>query len=91
MSTTFKPFTFKKKSFALVDQITAEAITLKGRDGEMKVDVGAIKTPEIGQTIYLTLEGENYILTPEAAPTKTGKGNPIFTQSQQAQFDAAGA
>ena len=50
---SFVPFTHKEKNFAIVDLIEKDGITLKGREGEYKVDVSAIKNPEVGQTVFL--------------------------------------
>ena len=88
---SFVPFTHKKKNFAIVDLIEKDGITLKGREGEYKVDVSAIKKPEVGQTVFLTQEegSTNWTLVAEEKPKKTGKGNPVLTAAQRAQFEAS--
>ena len=88
---SFVPYTHKKKTFAIVDTISPEGIVLKGRDGEYKVDVSAIKDPEVGQTVFLTQEADstNWTLVAEEKPKKTGKGNPVLTAAQRAQFEAS--
>ena len=76
---------------AIVDLIEKDGITLKGREGEYKVDVSAIKDPEVGQTVFLTKEegSTNWTLVAEEKPKKTGKGNPVLTAAQRAQFEAS--
>ena len=88
---SFVPFTYKEKNFAIIDVISTEGITLKGREGEYKVDVSAIKDPEVGQTVFLTQEegSTNWTLVAEEKPKKTGKGNPVLTAAQRAQFEAS--
>ena len=88
---SFVPYTQKEKTFAIVDTISPEGIVLKGRDGEYKVDVSAIKNPEVGQTVFLTQEegSTNWTLVAEEKPKKTGKGNPVLTAAQRAQFEAS--
>ena len=88
---SFVPYTQKEKTFAIVDTISPEGIVLKGRDGEYKVDVSAIKDPEVGQTVFLTQEADstNWTLVAEEKPKKTGKGNPVLTAAQRAQFEAS--
>jgi hypothetical protein len=88
---SFVPFAHKEKNFAIVDLIEKDGITLKGREGEYKVDVSAIKNPEVGQTVFLTQkEGStNWTLVAEEKPKKTGKGNPVLSAEQRAQFEAA--
>ena len=88
---SFVPFTHKEKNFAIVDVVSTEGITLKGREGEYKVDVSAIKNPEVGQTVFLTQEegSTNWTLVAEEKPKKTGKGNPVLTAAQRAQFEAS--
>ena len=88
---SFVPFAHKEKNFAIVDTISPEGIVLKGRDGEYKVDVSAIKDPEVGQTVFLTQEegSTNWTLVAEEKPKKTGKGNPVLTAAQRAQFEAS--
>ena len=88
---SFVPYTHKEKNFAIVDTISPEGIVLKGRDGEYKVDVSAIKKPETGQTVFLTQEEGSTNWTPvaEEKPKKTGKGNPVLTAAQRAQFEAS--
>ena len=88
---SFVPFAHKEKNFAIVDTISPEGIVLKGRDGEYKVDVSAIKNPEVGQTVFLTQEegSTNWTLVAEEKPKKTGKGNPVLSAEQRAQFEAA--
>ena len=88
---SFVPYTQKEKTFAIVDTISPEGIVLKGRDGEYKVDVSAIKDPEVGQTVFLTQEegSTNWTLVAEEKPKKTGKGNPVLTAAQRAQFEAS--
>ena len=88
---SFVPFTHKEKNFAIVDLIEKDGITLKGREGEYKVDVSAIKNPEVGQTVFLTQEegSTNWTLVAEEKPKKTGKGNPVLTPAQLAQFEAS--
>ena len=88
---SFVPFTRKEKNFAIVDLIEKDGITLKGREGEYKVDVSAIKKPEVGQTVFLTQEegSTNWTLVAEEKPKKTGKGNPVLTAAQRAQFEAS--
>ena len=87
---SFVPFTHKEKNFAIVDLIEEDGITLKGREGEYKVDVSAIKNPEVGQTVFLTQkEGSTeWTLVAEEKPKKTTKGNPVLTAAQRAQFEA---
>ena len=88
---SFVPFTHKEKNFAIVDLIEKDGITLKGREGEYKVDVSAIKNPEVGQTVFLTQEegSTSWTLVAEEKPKKTGKGNPVLSAEQRAQFEAA--
>ena len=88
---SFVPYTQKEKTFAIVDTISPEGIVLKGREGEYKVDVSAIKDPEVGQTVFLTQEegSTNWTLVAEEKPKKTGKGNPVLTAAQRAQFEAS--
>lgn len=88
---SFVPFTHKEKNFAIVDLIEKDGITLKGREGEYKVDVSAIKNPEVGQTVFLMQETDstNWTLVAEEKPKKTGKGNPVLSAEQRAQFEAA--
>ena len=88
---SFVPFTRKEQNFAIVESVTEDGITLKGREGEYKVDVSAIKNPEVGQTVFLTQEKEstNWTLVAEKKPKKTGKGNPVLSAEQRAQFEAA--
>ena len=88
---SFVPFAHKEKNFAIVDLIEKDGITLKGREGEYKVDVSAIKNPEVGQTVFLTQEegSTNWTLVAEEKPKKTGKGNPVLSAEQRAQFEAA--
>ena len=88
---SFVPFTRKEKNFAIVDLIEKDGITLKGREGEYKVDVSAIKKPEVGQTVFLTQEegSTNWTLFAEEKPKKTVKGNPVLTAAQRAQFEAS--
>ena len=88
---SFVPFTHKEKNFAIVDLIEKDGITLKGREGEYKVDVSAIKKPEVGQTVFLTKEegSTSWTLVAEEKPKKTGKGNPVLTAAQRAQFEAS--
>ena len=88
---SFVPFARKEKNFAIVDLIEKDGITLKGREGEYKVDVSAIKKPEVGQTVFLTQEADstNWTLVAEEKPKKTGKGNPVLTAAQRAQFEAS--
>ncbi len=88
---SFVPFTRKEQNFAIVDLIEKDGIVLKGREGEYKVDVSAIKDPEVGQTIFLTQkEGStDWTLVSEEKPKKTGKGNPVLSAEQRAQFEAS--
>ena len=88
---SFVPFARKEKNFAIVDLIEKDGITLKGREGEYKVDVTAIKDPEVGQTVFLTQEegSTNWTLVAEEKPKKTGKGNPVLKAAQRAQFEAS--
>ena len=88
---SFVPYTQKEKTFAIVDTISPEGIVLKGRDGEYKVDVSAIKDPEVGQTVFLTQEEGSTNWTPvaEEKPKKTDKGFPVLTAAQRAQFEAS--
>ena len=88
---SFVPFTRKEKNFAIVDLIEKDGITLKGREGEYKVDVAAIKDPEVGQTVFLTQEEGSTNWTPvaEEKTKKTDKGNPVLTAAQRAQFEAS--
>ena len=88
---SFVPFVRKEKNFAIVDLIEKDGITLKGREGEYKVDVSAIKDPEVGQTVFLSKDeaSGNWTLTPEEKPMKTSKGNPVLTAAQSAQFEAS--
>ena len=88
---SFVPFARKEKNFAIVDLIEKDGITLKGREGEYKVDVSAIKDPEVGQTVFLTQEegSTNWTLVAEEKPKKTCKGNPVLTAAQCAQFEAS--
>ena len=89
---SFVPFVHKEKNFAIVDLIEKDGITLKGREGEYKVDVSAIKNPEVGQTVFLALAVKaytNWTLVAEEKPKKTGKGNPVLTAAQRAQFEAS--
>ena len=88
---SFVPFTRKEQNFAIVDLVEKDGITLKGREGEYKVDVSAIKDPEVGQTVFLTQEegSTNWTLVAEEKPKKTGKGNPVLTAAQRAQFEAS--
>ena len=88
---SFVPFARKEKNFAIVDLIEKDGITLKGREGEYKVDVSAIKNPEVGQTVFLTQEegSTSWTLVAEEKPKKTGKGNPVLTAAQRAQFEAS--
>lgn len=81
---SFVPFTRKEKNFAIVDLIEKDGITLKGREGEYKVEASAIKDPEVGQTVFLTKEEgtTNWTLVAEKKPMKTGKGNPALTAAQ---------
>ena len=88
---SFVPFVRKEKNFAIVDLIEKDGITLKGREGEYKVDVSAIKNPEVGQTVFLTQEEGSTNWTPvaEEKPKKTDKGFPVLTAAQRAQFEAS--
>ena len=88
---SFVPYTQKEKTFAIVDTISPEGIVLKGRDGEYKVDMSAIKDPEVGQTVFLTQEEGSTNWTPvaEEKPKKTDKGFPVLTAAQRAQFEAS--
>ena len=88
---SFVPFARKEKNFAIVDLIEKDGITLKGREGEYKVDVSAIKNPEVGQTVFLTQEEGSTNWTPvaEEKPKKTDKGFPVLTAAQRAQFEAS--
>ena len=88
---SFVPFTRKEKNFAIVDLIEKDGITLKGREGEYKVDVSAIKDPEVGQTVFLTKEegSTSWTLVAEEKPKKTDKGFPVLTAAQRAQFEAS--
>ena len=88
---SFVPFVRKEKNFAIVDLIEKDGITLKGREGEYKVDVSAIKNPEVGQTVFLKQEADstNWTLVAEEKPKKTGKGNPVLSAEQRAQFEAS--
>ena len=88
---SFVPFARKEKNFAIVDLIEKDGITLKGREGEYKVDVSAIKDPEVGQTVFLTQEEGSTNWTPvaEEKTKKTDKGNPVLTAAQRAQFEAS--
>ena len=88
---SFVPYTHKEKNFTIVDTISPEGIVLKGRDGEYKVDVSAIKDPEVGQTVFLTQEEGSTNWTPvaEEKPKKTDKGFPVLTAAQRAQFEAS--
>ena len=89
---SFVPFTHKEKNFAIIDVISTEGIVLKGREGYLYLeDASTIKDPEVGQTIFLTQkEGStNWTLVAEEKPKKTGKGNPVLSAEQRAQFEAA--
>ena len=89
---SFVPFTYKEKNFAIIDAISTEGIILKGREGYLYLeDVSTIKDPEVGQTIFLTQkEGStNWTLVAEEKPKKTGKGNPVLSAEQRAQFEAS--
>ena len=88
---SFVPFARKEKNFAIVDLIEKDGITLKDREGEYKVDVSAIKDPEVGQTVFLTQEegSTSWTLVAEEKPKKTGRGNPVLTAAQRAQFEAS--
>ena len=89
---SFVPFTYKEKNFAIIDVISTEGIILKGREGYLYLeDVSTIKDPEVGQTIFLTQkEGStNWTLVAEEKPKKTGKGNPVLSAEQRAQFEAS--
>ena len=90
---SFVPFTRKEKNFAIVDLIEKDDITLKGREGEYKVDVSAIKKPEVGQTVFLAKAESSYTTTwtliAEEKTKKTDKGNPVLTAAQLAQFEAS--
>ena len=88
---SFVPYTHKEKSFAIVDLIEKDGITLKGRDGEYQMKASAIKDPEVGQTVFLTQEEGSTNWTPvaEEKPKTTGKGNPVLTAAQRAQFQAS--
>ena len=89
---SFVPYTHKKKNFAIVDVVSTEGIILKGREGYLYLeDASTIKDPEVGQTIFLTQkEGStNWTLVAEEKPKKTGKGNPVLSAEQRAQFEAA--
>ena len=88
---SFVPFTRKEQNFAIVDLIEKDGIVLKGREGEYKVDVSAIKDPEVGQTVFLTQEegSTSWTLVAEKKPKKTGRGNPVLTAAQRAQFEAS--
>jgi predicted transcriptional regulator len=89
---SFVPFTHKEKNFAIIDVVSTEGIVLKGREGYLYLeDVSTIKDPEVGQTIFLTQkEGStNWTLVAEEKPKKTGKGNPVLTAAQRAQFEAS--
>ena len=89
---SFVPFTHKEKNFAIIDVVSTEGIILKGREGYLyPEDVSTIKDPEVGQTIFLTQkEGStNWTLVAEEKPKKTGKGNPVLTAAQRAQFEAS--
>ena len=89
---SFVPFTHKEKNFAIIDVVSTEGIILKGREGYLYLeDVSTIKDPEVGQTIFLTQkEGStNWTLVAEEKPKKTGKGNPVLSAEQRAQFEAA--
>ena len=89
---SFVPFTHKEKNFAIIDVVSTEGIILKGREGYLYLeDVSTIKDPEVGQTIFLTQkEGStNWTLVAEEKPKKTGKGNPVLTAAQLAEFEAS--
>ena len=89
---SFVPFTHKEKNFAIIDVVSTEGIILKGREGYLYLeDVSTIKDPEVGQTIFLTQkEGStDWTLVAEEKPKKTGKGNPVLSAEQRAQFEAA--
>ena len=88
---SFVPYTHKEKSFAIVDLIEKDGITLKGRDGEYQMKASAIKDPEVGQTVFLTQEEGSTNWTPvaEEKTKKTDKGNPVLTAAQRAQFEAS--
>ena len=91
---SFVPFTRKEENFAIVDLIDSTGITLKGREGELKVEASAIKTPEVGQTVYMEQETESgnwTMLAAEAKPKKTTRGNPVLTAAQRAAFEEASA
>ncbi len=90
---SFVPFVHKEKFFTIIDLIEKDGITLKGREGEYKVDVSAIKNPEVGQTVFLVKAESSYnttwTLIAEEKPKKTDKGNPVLTAAQRAQFEAS--
>lgn len=91
---SFTPFTFKKKSFAIVDAVNTvmvdeketKVMVLTGKTGVIEIAVG--KEPvEIGQTVYLDKKDEKWVLSlVEKTVKKSTKGNPDFTYEERRAF-----